>query len=55
MARATFVQARIVQSNILSLIQGKIPSAIYVPQALENALKLSLGRVRRPSRLAIVL
>lgn len=45
MARAGLFQAEIVRSNIISLIENKGPLLSYVPDAIEGALKLSLGKV----------
>jgi NADH dehydrogenase FAD-containing subunit len=46
MARAGMMQAEIVCGNTVSLIKGK-KLVEYTPLALEGALKLSLGKVRR--------
>jgi hypothetical protein len=47
MARAGLVQAQIVQHNILSLLRGN-PDGLkhYVPEAMEGALSLTIGKVR---------
>ncbi|KAL4867242.1 hypothetical protein BDV12DRAFT_123343 [Aspergillus spectabilis] len=45
MARAGFMQAEIVVSNILSLIKGRPAKAVYKPNwFMEGAIKLTLGR-----------
>ncbi|KAL2831493.1 hypothetical protein BDW59DRAFT_157918 [Aspergillus cavernicola] len=45
MARAGFLQAEIVLSNILSLIRGRTPETIYKPNFfVEGAIKLTLGK-----------
>jgi len=44
MARAGFVQAGIVQRNILALI-NRAPLKDYNPISIEGLLKLSLGKV----------
>jgi apoptosis-inducing factor 2 len=47
MARAGIMQAEVVRGNIVALIEGK-KLAEYTSLALEGALKMSLGKVRRP-------
>ena len=46
MGRAGMMQAEIVCQNILAMIKGKKLDE-YIPLALEGALKLSLGKVRK--------
>jgi hypothetical protein len=46
MARAGFLQADIVQRNIVALIRGQNASAVYTPQVdFEGSIKLTLGKV----------
>lgn len=48
MARAAFFQASVVQKNIVSMIRGRKPSAVYKPQpTIEGSLKLTIGRVSK--------
>ncbi|KAK1762978.1 FAD/NAD(P)-binding domain-containing protein [Phialemonium atrogriseum] len=44
MARAGFMQAEVVCSNILSMINGEEPAETYRPIAMEGAIKLTLGK-----------
>ncbi|KAK4496734.1 hypothetical protein PRZ48_012717 [Zasmidium cellare] len=45
MARAAFFQASVVQKNIVSMIGGMKPSAVYKPQpTIEGSLKLTIGK-----------
>ncbi|KAL4783571.1 hypothetical protein BJX76DRAFT_368320 [Aspergillus varians] len=47
MARAGFMQAETVVSNLLSLVKGQEPKTIYKPTwFIEGAIKLTLGRAK---------
>lgn len=45
MARAGMFQADIVCQNILAMIHGREPRAIYTPSEMEGGIKLTLGKV----------
>lgn len=48
MARAGFMQADVVSSNICDMISGRPPSQIYKPKIfIEGAIKLTLGKSHR--------
>lgn len=47
MERAARSQAEVVTSNILSMINGENPFAIYRPVDVEGVIKLTLGKVSR--------
>lgn len=48
MGRAGFFQAEVILSNIMAMIRGQRPFAVYKPRKdLEGAIKLTLGKVRK--------
>lgn len=47
MERAARSQAEVVTSNIISMINGQSPMAIYRPLDVEGVIKLTLGKVSK--------